>query len=180
MHELSQWRGSDEKLALCKKLGAAVTVNHSNEDFTAVVKEQTGGKGVDIVFDNVGEAVLEQNLASLAYNGRFVMMGFASNKAVADEKFLVPRRLALSNISLCTVMLFYADEATALAMKDGLGWNFVPVEVGQEINRKIIDLVVAKKITPVVGDVIEFEDVPAALEKLANRNTLGRTIVKLY
>jgi NADPH2:quinone reductase len=172
--------GSDEKLALCKKLGAQITINHTSEDFVAIVREATNHKGVDIVFDNVGEEVLEQNLASLAYNGRYIMMGFASNKLVADEKFLVPRRLALSNISVCSVMLFYAEEPMLTAMKDGLGWNFVPTELGRKITEGIVEMVVQEKIAPVVGRVINFEDVPAELEDMANRKTLGRTIVTLY
>ena len=172
--------GSDEKLALCRELGASVTINYNTEDFVAIVKENTGGKGVDIVFDNVGEAVMEQSFASIAYDGRYIMMGFASGKAVADEKFLVPRRISLSNISLCAVMLAYADPATSAFLKDGMGWNFVPEALGQEINDNIIDLVVDKKIAPVVGQLVEFEDLPQALEDMANRKTVGRTIVKLY
>lgn len=172
--------GSDEKLAWCKKLGAEVTVNHTSEDFVEIVKEVTDHQGVDIVFDNIGEEMLEQNLASIAYNGRYVIMGFSSNKAVADEKFFVPRRLAMSNCSLCSVMLFYAEGPMIAAMKDGLGWNFVPTQIGREINENIIEMVKQGKIEPVVGQVVEFEDVPQAMEDLLNRKTLGRTIVKLY
>lgn len=172
--------GSDEKLAWCKKLGAEITVNHSREDFVEVVKEATNHKGVDIVFDNVGEEFLEQSLASIAYNGRYVIVGFSSNKAVADEKFFVPRRLAMSNSSLCSVMLFYAEGPMIAAMKDGLGWNFVPTQVGRKINESIIDMVKQGKIEPVVGQTISFEDLPQGMEDLANRKTLGRTIVKLY
>ncbi len=171
--------GSDEKLALCKQLGADVIINHSNEDFVTIVRDETNHKGVDILFDNVGEEVLEQNLASLAYNGRYVAMGFSSNKTVADEKFYVPRRLAMSNISLCSVMLFYAEEPFLTAMKDGMGWNFVPTETGRKINDRIVEMIGQNKIAPVVGSVIAFEDVPQGMEDLAARKTLGRTVVSL-
>ena len=60
------------------------------------------------MFDNVGEAVFEKSLGCTAYNGRYLMMGFASNKVVADEPFVVPRRLALGNLKLCGVLLAYA------------------------------------------------------------------------
>lgn len=172
--------GSDEKLELCSKLGAEITINYNTQDFVAIVNEATNKKGVDIVFDNVGEAVMEKSLASIAYGGRYIMMGFASGKTVADEKFLVPRRLSLSNISLCTVMLAYADDATAEFLKEGMGWNFVPAALGTEINSNIVKLVEQNKVEPVVGRVVEFEDLPQALEDMANRKSVGRTIVKLY
>lgn len=172
--------GSDEKLALCRELGAEIAVNYTSDDFVAIVKDATDGKGVDVVFDNVGESVMEQSLAAICYNGRYIMNGFASDKTVADEKFLVPRRIALSNISLCGVLLAYADEATAAFLKEGMGWNFVPATLGQTINDEIIDLVRKEKIAPVVGKVVDFADVPAAIEDMGNRLTVGRSIVKLF
>lgn len=171
--------GSDEKLAWCKKLGAQIVVNHTKEDFLEVVFKETERKGVDIVFDNVGEEFLEKNLASIAYNGRYVVMGFSSNKVVADEKFFVPRRLAMSNCSLCSVMLFYADGPMIGDMKESMGWNFVPTDIGNDINKSIIDMVKQGKIEPVVGRVIDFEELPQGMDDLANRKTLGRTIVML-
>ena len=73
---------------------------------------ETEHEGVDVVFDNVGEAVMEASLKCTKYNGRYLMMGFASNKVVADEPFIVPRRVALSNIKLCGVMLAYTPRRT--------------------------------------------------------------------
>src|SRR5262249_1830822 len=101
--------GTDEKVAWCRALGADAPINYRDTDFGAVVLEATGNRGVDVVFDNVGEAVMERSLACTAYNGRYLMMGFASNKTVADEPFVVPRRVALSNIKLVGVLLAYAD-----------------------------------------------------------------------
>ncbi len=59
-----------------------------------------------------------------AYNGRYLMMGFASNKVVADEPFVVPRRLALGNLKLCGVLLAYAEDDMAAMVKTAMGWNF--------------------------------------------------------
>src|SRR5262249_10277185 len=125
--------GTDAKLDLCRELGADVTINYREQDFAEKVLAETGDVGVDVVFDNVGEAVLETWLKSLKSNGRYVMMGFASNKVVADEPFLVPRRLMLSNIKLCTVLLAYAAPETAAFLKTGMGWNFPPSELGRRI-----------------------------------------------
>jgi NADPH2:quinone reductase len=169
--------GTDEKLALCRQLGADVTINYRETDFAEVVLAETQDEGVDVVFDNVGEAVFEASLKCTKYNGRYVMMGFASNKAVADEPFLVPRRLALGNLKLCGVMLAYAPPEMAGFLKTGMGWNFAPSELGRQIMRQVIDLVEAGKVTPVVGSVVPFEDIPRAIEAMANRETVGRIIV---
>src|SRR2546427_3097778 len=89
---------SDAKLQLCRDLGADVTINYKEQDFAQIVLDQTGDRGVDIVFDNVGQAVMEKSMSCLAYNGRYLMMGFASDKAVADEKLIVPRRVARGQV----------------------------------------------------------------------------------
>ena len=93
--------GSAEKIALCESLGADVVINYTEVDFAPVVLAETDDRGVEVVFDNVGEAVMQASMACTAYNGRYLMMGFASNKVVADEPFLVPRRVALGNFKLC-------------------------------------------------------------------------------
>src|SRR3954469_12798847 len=136
--------GTDEKVQLCRELGAHVAINYNDTEFSEVVLAETGNAGVDVVFDNVGEAVMEASMKCTAYNGRYVMMGFASNKAVADEPFLVPRRLALSNFKLCGVMLAYAQPEVSEFLKTGMGWNFVPAALGTRIMEEIIDLVRTK------------------------------------
>jgi NADPH2:quinone reductase len=171
--------GTDDKVQLCRDLGAQVAINYNTTDFAEVVLAETENKGVDVVFDNVGEAVMEPSMKCTKYNGRYVMMGFASNKVVADEPFLVPRRLMLSNFKLCGVMLSYAQPEVSEFLKTGMGWNFVPAELGERIMREIVDLVLAGAVRPVVGSVVDFEEIPAAIEAMANRETVGRTIVVL-
>ena len=171
--------GTEEKVALCRELGADVAINYTDADFAAVVLEATGKRGVDVVFDNVGEAVMEQSMRCIAYNGRYLMMGFASNKVVADEPFIVPRRVALGNFKLCGVLLAYAPPEMSEFLKDAMGWNFASEELGTRINREIVDLVLSGSIKPVIGKVVEFEGLPAAMEAMANRDTIGRVIVQL-
>jgi NADPH2:quinone reductase len=86
----------------------------------SVVLDATDKRGVDVVFDNVGESVMEQSMRCIAYNGRYLMMGFASNKTVADEPFIVPRRVALGNLKLCGVLLAYVGDVGAGQRHDGL------------------------------------------------------------
>ena len=171
--------GSDEKVRLCRDLGAETVINYRTDDFAKVVMDQTQNRGVEVVFDNVGEAVMAESMNCLAYNGRYVMMGFASNKVVADEKLIVPRRVAAGNFKLCGVLLSYADADRSTMMKQATGWNLPSNQLGAEINRQIIDRVRAKRIRAVVGRVVAFDEVPAAVEAMANRETVGRTIVNL-
>jgi NADPH2:quinone reductase len=171
--------GSEAKLRLCRELGAQVAIDYTKSDFAQVVMDETQNRGVDVVFDNVGEAVMARSLDCLAYNGRYLMMGFASNKAVADEKLIVPRRVALGNLKLCGVLLAYLPEAMGKMLKRGMGWSLASDELGARVMREIVALVLAKKVKPVIGRVIEFEDIPAAIEAMANRETVGRTIAVL-
>jgi NADPH2:quinone reductase len=169
--------GTDEKVQLCRDLGAHIAINYTRDDFAEVVLDETGSVGVDIVFDNVGEAVVDKSMNCLAYNGRYVMMGFASNKAVADEKFVVPRRVLLGNFKLCGVMFNYMDDTTAAMLKRALGWNIPSRRLGLRIHNEIIELTRRKTIRPVVGHVVHFDDLPAAIEAMASRNTTGRSII---
>jgi NADPH2:quinone reductase len=169
--------GSDEKVALCRELGADVAINYATDEFNPIVLEATDGRGVEVVFDNVGEAVMEASMGCTAYNGRYLMMGFASNKVVADEPFVVPRRVALGNLKLCGVLLAYAPPDIAQMLKTAMGWNFASSELGAQINREIVTLVEQGAIKPVIGDVVDFDALPAAMEAMANRQSTGRTIV---
>ena len=168
--------GTDDKVRLCRELGADVAVNYTTEDFAEVVLAETANAGVDVVFDNVGEAVMEKSMQCTRYNGRYLMMGFASNKTVADEPFVVPRRVALGNFKLCGVLLAYQPPAVVDLVKTGMGWNFAPAALGARIMGDIVDLVLAKKVKPVVGQVVSFEEIPAAIEAMARRATVGRTV----
>ncbi len=169
--------GTDEKVQLCRDLGADVAVNYNSTDFSEIVLGETANEGVDVVFDNVGEAVMEASMKCTRYNGRYLMMGFASNKLVADDKFIVPRRIALGNLKLCGVLLAYQPPDAVEFLKTGMGWNFAPAELGERIMEDIVSLVLAGKIKPVVGKVVGFEELPQAIDAMANRQSVGRTIV---
>jgi NADPH:quinone reductase len=171
--------GTEEKVQLCRDLGADVAINYNDDDFAAIVLSETANQGVDVVFDNVGEAVMEKSMQCTVYNGRYVMMGFASNKVVADEPFIVPRRVMLGNLKLCGVMLAYAQPAMSEMLKTAMGWNFASEALGNEIMREIVDLAIARKIKPVIGQTIAFADIPTAIEAMADRRTIGRTVVML-
>lgn len=81
---------SDEKLAFAKQHGAELTLNYSKEDLKEGLKKLTGGKGVDIVYDPVGGSYSEAALRAIAWEGRFLVIGFA-----AGEIPKMPLNLAL-------------------------------------------------------------------------------------
>ena len=159
--------------------GAAVATDYLSEDFQAVVLEATDARGVDVVFDGVGEAVMEKSMSCLAYNGRYLMMGFASDKRFVDEKLIVPRRISAGNFKLCGVLLSYANDAVRPMMKRAMGWNFCSDALGREITAGIVDLVRAKKIAPVIGEVVGFDALPDAITRMRDRETTGRVLVAL-
>jgi NADPH:quinone reductase-like Zn-dependent oxidoreductase len=107
------------------------------------------------------------------------MMGFASDKAKVDEPFVVPRQIAGGNLKLCGVLLSYAQPEVATFVKQAMGFNFLPRELGERITSSVVEMALAGRIRPVVGSVIGFEDLPGALTAMANRETVGRVIAIL-
>ncbi|HZU71928.1 MAG TPA: NADPH:quinone oxidoreductase family protein [Acidimicrobiales bacterium] len=69
---------SEEKLELCRTAGASETINYETEDLRGRLKELTGAKGVDVVYDPVGGRFSEPALRSMAWDGRFLVIGFAA------------------------------------------------------------------------------------------------------
>ncbi|KAJ6832002.1 uncharacterized protein M6B38_345065 [Iris pallida] len=93
--------GSEEKLEACKKFGADVGINYKTEDFVARIKEETGGKGVDVILDNVGAPYLQTNLNSLSIDGRLFIIGFMGG-AVTEVNLssLLAKRLTVQAAGL--------------------------------------------------------------------------------
>ncbi|MGQ5701559.1 NADPH:quinone oxidoreductase family protein [Sandaracinobacteroides sp. A072] len=71
---------SEDKLELCRSYGADATINYDREDLKQRVKELTGGKGVDVVYDPVGDRYAEPAFRSIAWNGRYLVIGFAAGE----------------------------------------------------------------------------------------------------
>lgn len=158
----SGWKGD-----LCRDLGAE-PIDYRSVDFTEAVLERTDGRGVDVVFDGVG--LVEPSLRCLARNGRHLLIGFAGGIEAEDRATLTPRPLLFGNVSLVGVMLAYADPAPR---------GITPRSVGLEVHARLVELLDAGAIQPVIGDRVPFADLPAALEAMEARQTVGRTIVEL-
>jgi NADPH2:quinone reductase len=94
---------SADKLEVCKQHGADEVINYAGEDMREKIKEFTGGKGVDVVYDAVGGPYSEPALRSTAWRGRFLVVGFA-----AGEIPKIPLNLTLLK-GLSIVGVFWGD-----------------------------------------------------------------------
>ncbi|BFG27679.1 hypothetical protein CerSpe_139520 [Prunus speciosa] len=93
--------GSEEKLAVCKELGADVCINYKTEDFVARVKEETGGKGVDVILDSIGASYFRRNLDSLNFDGRLFVIGMLGGAVTEiDLRVVLSRRLTIQAAGL--------------------------------------------------------------------------------
>jgi NADPH2:quinone reductase len=150
---------SDDKLAFAKKHGADDTINYATDDLKEALRRVTGGKGADVIYDPVGGAYAEQALRSIAWQGRFLVVGFA-----AGEIPKIPLNLAL--LKGCDIV--------------GVFWgSFVERDpAGHRANtRQILDWVVSGKLSAHVQATYPLADAATALKALAARKVKGKIVL---
>jgi NADPH2:quinone reductase len=100
-HRVFATAGSAEKCAAAEKFGAGRAINYHDEDFVAVVKAETGGKGVDVILDMVGGSYIQRNIEAAAVWGRIVNIAYQES-AKADVNFtpVLTKRLTLAATTL--------------------------------------------------------------------------------
>jgi NADPH:quinone reductase len=152
---------TDEKLALCKKLGADELINYSKVSLKDAIKDLTGGKGVDVVYDPVGGDYAEPAIRGMAWNGRYLVIGFASGP--------IPKiALNLTLLKGCSLV--------------GVFWGRFTMEEPQ-VNLKNIEalweLFASGKISPVVTDVFPLEQYAAAFNCMMERRARGKVIITM-
>jgi NADPH2:quinone reductase len=168
--------GSPEKTKLCLDLGAELAINYRETDFVEAVLDATEGRGVDVAFDAVSGDVTLQTFKCMAFNGRHVLAGFASGIEQEDEG-LVPRPVLFGNFSLVGVCHAYVDDP--VVFKRLTGFNFPAHRDGEQLHAELMALFAAGKLRPIVGQEVPFPDLPAALDAMEQRLTVGRTVVRL-
>lgn len=93
--------GSDEKVRACEALGARRAINYRTQDFVNVIREMTGGAGVDLILDIMGGSYLNRNLAALAVDGRLVQIGLMGGESASvDLRRVLGRRLTITGSTL--------------------------------------------------------------------------------
>jgi NADPH2:quinone reductase len=169
--------GSEEKLAVCRELGADVVVNYRTGSFVDVVMEETYGRGADVAFDAVGGATTVETFRCMGMHGRHLIAGFSEDIQLEDGGYITPRPIAYGNFSLVGVCLVYVNDP--IGTRRALGFNWPSRSEGQAAHARILDLMRAGTITPFVGRDLTFEEIPAALESMERRETVGRLVAHL-
>jgi len=152
---------SDEKLAVCKALGADELVNYSTTSLKDAIKSLTGGRGVDVVYDPVGGDFAEPALRSMAWNGRYLVIGFASGPIPS-----IPLNLTL--LKGCSIV--------------GVFWGrFTGEEPEQNLQniRELWELFAEGKLKPVVTDLFALEQFEAAYNCMVERRARGKVIMTI-
>ena len=154
--------GSAEKCARCLELGADAAANYKEEDWVARVKQETGGRGVDVVLDSIGGAYLEQNLASLALDGALVLIGLMGGaKAEISLAALLMRRLRVIGSTLRTRPV--EEKARIVqAFLERFGEDF---EAG--------------RIRPVIDRVLPLAEAPEAHRTLEASRHFGKVVLRV-
>jgi NADPH:quinone reductase-like Zn-dependent oxidoreductase len=142
--------GSDEKLAKATELGADVAVNYATEDLTARVREETGGRGVDVVLEHVGGSVFERSLAAVADGGRVVVCGGHAGEVV----------------DLDLIELFRHE------------WSVIGCARATEAElRHVIELVGRGELQPVVSAVLPLAEAAEAHRLMEDRRQFGKLVL---
>lgn len=100
-HRVFATAGSDEKCRACETLGAVRAINYRTEDFVEIVKQQTAGRGVDVILDMVGGVYVAREIDCLADDGRLAVIALlGGSKATVDLGQVLRRRLAITGSTL--------------------------------------------------------------------------------
>jgi NADPH2:quinone reductase len=153
--------GSAPKIAVAYKAGADHVIDRSTEDFVAVVNELTGGNGADVIYDPVGGDVFERSTKCIAFEGRIVVVGFASGAVgVAKANHALVKNYGILGLHWG----LYATKAPHLI-----------AQAHQQLTR----MADAGQVRPIIGETLPFERAPEAIQRLAGGATVGRLVVTL-
>ena len=150
---------TDEKCALCKSIGADATINYSTENLRDAVKALTDGKGPDVIYDPVGGDLAEPAFRSIAWRGRYLVVGFASGTIPS-----LPLNLTLLK-GASIVGVFWGGfakqepKASAAAMAELAGWY------------------AQGKIKPVIDRTMPMAELKAAYAYMGSRGVKGKLVM---
>lgn len=155
--------GSREKIDRCMALGARAGWNHKEGAFAPWVAQMTGGKGVDIVLDFVGAAYFEQNVQSLAVDGRMVVIGTMGGAEA--EKFslrtLMSKRLQITGAGL---------RGMNTARKIRLTGHFATFALPRFADGRLV---------PIVDSVFDWREVARAHERMESNVNIGKIVLRV-
>lgn len=150
---------TEDKIAYCKKLGADQGIVYTSEDLKERTKALTHGNGANVVYDAVGGPFAEPALRSIAWEGRYLVVGFA-----AGEIPKIPLNLVL--LKGCQIVgVFWG----AFAMRES--------KRNRDNARRILEWVADGKLHPQVDTVCKFDDARTALERMERRDVKGKLVL---
>jgi putative PIG3 family NAD(P)H quinone oxidoreductase len=155
--------GSKEKCDACEKLGAKRAINYKQEDFAAVIKDATGGKGVDVILDMIGASYFEKNIASLAKDGCLSIIAFLGG-TIAEKVDLRPIMVKRLTVTGSTMRPRTADEKRAIR---------------DELVEQVWPLLEAGKVAPVIHDVIDFDQVSEGHRLMESSSHIGKIVMRI-
>ncbi len=152
--------GSQEKLDMCAELGAEICVNYRDQDFVEVVKAETGGRGVDVVLDNMGAVYLQRNVDVLARGGRVVIIGLQGGvKGEVDLGVLLRKSATIRATTL---------RSRPLEEK---------AEICDAVQRHVWPWIAAGLLRPVIDRVVPMADAAAAHTALEAGEITGKVLL---
>ena len=152
--------GGGEESKNCKDLGADIAIDYTKEDFVDIVKKATDGRGADVIYDPVGGDVFDKSRKCIAFDGRLLVIGFAGGRIPsAPVNHALVKNYSIVGVHWGYFAKLYPDEML-------------------KIHEKLMDLYIKGSIRPLIFKEYAFEEVPYALNTLANRGTYGKLIVK--
>jgi NADPH2:quinone reductase len=150
--------GGPDKARVVAELGADVVIDRTREDFVAVVKDVTGGRGADVIYDPVGGDAFRRSVKCVAFEGRIVVVGFASG----DIPQAALNHALVKNYSIL-----------------GLHWGlYTRLEPGavRACHAELTRLVAAGQIRPLISERLPLADVADGLARLGDGATTGRLV----
>jgi NADPH2:quinone reductase len=152
--------GSAEKCDACRKLGADVAVNYKSEDFVAVTKTATEGKGADVVLDIVGGDYIERNYEAAAVEGRIVQIAFqGSARATVDFRRIMLKRLHHTGSTL---------RSRSVADKGA---------IARAVESKVWPLIAAGRVRPVMDKAFPLAEAAAAHARMESSLHIGKIVL---
>ncbi len=152
--------GSNAKLDICERLGAEIMINYQEQDFVEVMNDVTGGRGVDVILDNMGAAYLERNVLALARNGRLAIIGMQGG-SIAELNI---NTLLRKNGTVHAASLRGRPESEKYA-------------ICQQVERNIWPWVNAGLVIPVIGATLPLQDAAAAHQLLESGDVSGKIVL---
>lgn len=168
--------GGPAKAAFCRQLGADPAIDYRAENFVERVLDVTGGGGAEVICDLVGGEVALQSFRCIAREGRYIVAGFSAGQEYG-EKGLPPRAICKGNFDVVGALMSWRSSPDPARRQ--AGFNSFSRAVGQQIHDDLLRLLAEGRIRPIVGRVVPFAQLPAALEDLESRRTIGKTVVQI-